>query len=48
MPARVLLIVDVEILLMIILDGMGVGFRNSRREQNFKAGGGGISRKPGD
>ena len=27
---------------------MGVGFRNSKREQNFKAGGVGFSRKPED
>jgi hypothetical protein len=27
---------------------MGVGFRNSRREQNFKPGGGGISRNSED
>jgi hypothetical protein len=27
---------------------MGVGFRNSKKEQAFKAGGGGFSRKPED
>jgi hypothetical protein len=48
MPARVQLIVDVEILLMMILDWDESGFRNSRREQNFKAGGVGFSRKPRD